>query len=146
MPEITTDDPVYRVDPVWLGPPGLTAPFRARYVAWGTGMASWVVIFTLARMWFDFSLWSVGWSLVLAIALTRVVCGRITHERGLTAVLTMFVRELATPRHRTRGVGGAAAATRVRVETTRAAPCSSSRSRGRTATPFTPRFEREKEA
>jgi len=35
MLRIRTDDEVYRVDAVWLGPPKATFPFRARYVAWG---------------------------------------------------------------------------------------------------------------
>ena len=31
------DDEIYNVNAVWLGPPGKTLPFRARYIAYGVG-------------------------------------------------------------------------------------------------------------
>ena len=34
---VRTDDEVYRVDSVWLGPPRATFPWRARYVSYGLG-------------------------------------------------------------------------------------------------------------
>ena len=35
---VRTDDEVYRVDSVWLGPPRATFPWRARYVSYGLGL------------------------------------------------------------------------------------------------------------
>ena len=32
---LPVDDEIYNVNAVWLGPPGKTLPFRARYVAYG---------------------------------------------------------------------------------------------------------------
>ena len=40
---LPVDDEIYNVDAVWLGPPGKTLPFRARYVAYAVG----AVIFLL---------------------------------------------------------------------------------------------------
>ena len=40
---VRTDDEVYRVDAVWLGPPKATFPWRARYVAWGVGIVVFLV-------------------------------------------------------------------------------------------------------
>lgn len=117
---VRTDDEVYRVDAVWLGPPKATFPWRARYVAWGVGIVVFLVTFTVEReIGFGFGFFTLAWALVITVALTRFLCSRINHERPLGAVLTMWARELGTPRERTAGVGGAVTATRLRVRTTR---------------------------
>ncbi len=36
---LPVDDEIYRVDAVWLGPPQQTLPWRARYSAYGVGLA-----------------------------------------------------------------------------------------------------------
>lgn len=120
---IRTDDDVYRVDAVWLGPPQATFPWRARYVAWGVGMVTFLVVLGLERqLGIGFSFFSTGWGLLITILLTRLVGSRITHERPLTAVAAMWVRELTAPRRVTAGRGGAASASRVRVEHDRPRP------------------------
>lgn len=126
MPEIITDDEIYRVNPIWLGPPKATMPFRARYVAWGVGVILSLVVFALVRIWFPLGFFTLAWSLVIAVALTRLICGKITHERGLGAVVQMFSREIFTPRQRQRYVGGAAAANRIRTSSDRPRPANSS--------------------
>lgn len=120
---VRTDDEVYRVDAVWLGPPRATFPFRARYVAWGVGIIAFFLTLAVQRqLGFDFGFFTVAWGLVITIVLTRVICGRIGHERPLGAVLTMGARELLTPRERTRSTGGAASAERIRVRSSRPRP------------------------
>ena len=120
---IRTDDDVYRVDAVWLGPPKATFPWRARYVAWGVGMVTFLVVLGLERqMGIGFSFFSTGWGLLITILFTRLIGSRITHERPLTAVAAMWVRELTAPRKVTAGRGGAASASRVRVERDRPRP------------------------
>ncbi|SHG91837.1 hypothetical protein [Streptoalloteichus hindustanus] len=120
---IRTDDEVYRVDAVWLGPPRATFPWRARYVAWGVGIAVFLLVLTVERrMGIGFSFFSTAWALVITIVLTKIICSRISHERPLTAVGVMWLRELTAPRETTSSRGGAASAARVRVSPTRPRP------------------------
>ncbi|NUT50754.1 MAG: hypothetical protein HOV94_26110 [Saccharothrix sp.] len=113
---VRTDDEVYRVDAVWLGPPKATFPWRARYVAWGVGIVVFLVVTAVQRqVGFGFDFINTGWGFVITIALTRFICARISHERPLSSVLTMWVRELTAPRETTSGQGGAASAARIRV-------------------------------
>lgn len=120
---IRTDDEIYRVDAVWLGPPKATFPWRVRYVAWGVGIAVLLVVLTVERqLGIKFGFFSTAWAFVITIALTRLITAKINHERPLSAVFTMWLRELHTPRERTRGVGGAASATKIRVNAQRPLP------------------------
>lgn len=129
---IRTDDEVYRVDAVWLGPPKATFPWRARYVAWGVGTVVYLVVLTVLRKLGLVLLWAVPFGLVITIALTMIICARISHERPLTAVLTMWLRELTAPREVVTGRGGAVSASAIRVRSERPRK---SRGRGRTARP-----------
>jgi hypothetical protein len=126
---IRTDDEVYRVDAVWLGPPRATFPWRARYVAWGVGTVLFLVVLTVFRQMGISLFWAIAWGLVVTIGLTMIICGRISHERPLTAVLTMWVRELTAPREVVTGRGGAVSASAIRVHTER--PRRKPRKRGR---------------
>lgn len=120
---VRTDDEVYRVDAVWLGPPKATFPFRARYVAWGVGILVFVLVLTGERVvGFGFGFFTVAWAVVATVVLTRLICSRISHERPLGAVFTMWARELNTPRETSTGTGGAASATRIRMRSTRPRP------------------------
>lgn len=116
---IRTDDEVYRVDAVWLGPPRATMPWRARYVAWGVGVVVFLLVLTVERRIGISLFWSIAWGIVVTILLTRIICAKISHERPLSAVTAMWLRELTAPREATTGQGGAVSATRVRVNTTR---------------------------
>jgi hypothetical protein len=127
---IRTDDEVYRVDAVWLGPPKATFPWRARYVAWGVGIPIFLAVLTIERsLGFSFGFFSTAWAFIITILITRFITSKISHERPLGAVLTMWARELNTPRERTTGAGGAVTAGRVRVRTSRPVP--KNRRRGR---------------
>jgi hypothetical protein len=120
---IRTDDEVYRVDAVWLGPPKATFPWRARYVAWGVGVLVFLLVLTVERwvgLGFDF--FNTAWALIATVVLTRFICSRISHERPLGAVLAMWARELTAPRETSTGQGGAVSATRVRVNAQRPRP------------------------
>lgn len=112
---IRTDDEVYRVDAVWLGPPKATFPWRARYVAWGVGTVVFLLALTVLRNIGVSLFWSFAWGMVATVALTMVICSRISHERPLGAVLTMWARELTAPRETATGDGGAVSAAQVRV-------------------------------
>ncbi len=116
------------MDAVWLGPPKATFPWRARYVAWGVGLVVFLVVLAVERrMNIGFSFFSTAWAIVITVAVTRIICARISHERPLGAVLVMWLRELTAPRERTTGQGGAASAARIRVKVRRPRPKQSKR-------------------
>ncbi|MEU6646562.1 hypothetical protein ABZ863_29000 [Saccharomonospora sp. NPDC046836] len=120
---IRTDDEVYRVDAVWLGPPKATFPWRARYVAWGVGIPLFLVVLGIERqLGFGFGFFTTAWAFVITIALTRLITSKISHERPLGAVLAMWARELQTPREKAGGTGGAASASKIRVRAERPRP------------------------
>jgi len=120
---IRTDDEVYRVDAVWLGPPKATFPWRARYVAWGVGIVVFLAVLLVERrMGLGFGFFSTGWAVVATVVLTKLICSRITHERPLTAVAVMWLRELTAPRTPAESRGGAASATKVRLRMQRPRP------------------------
>jgi hypothetical protein len=112
---IRTDDEVYRVDAVWLGPPKATMPWRVRYVAWGVGAIVFLLVMTVERrIGVPFG-WSIAWGLVATVLITRLATSRITYERPLGSVLTMWARELTAPRENPAGSGGAVTASRIKV-------------------------------
>jgi hypothetical protein len=127
---IRTDDEVYRVDAVWLGPPRATMPWRARYVAWGVGVFVFLIVLTVERRMGIDLFWSIAWGIVVTIVLTRFICSKISHERPLSSVASMWVRELTAPREATSGQGGAVSATRMRVNATRPRKQQTKRRRG----------------
>ncbi|MGI9064751.1 MAG: hypothetical protein ACR2FQ_13230 [Pseudonocardiaceae bacterium] len=120
---IRTDDEVYRVDAVWLGPPKATLPFRARYVAWGVGFPVLLLVLGAERqLGIGFGFFSTAWGLLITIVLTRLICSRISHERPLSGVAALWLRELTTPRQRRQGTGGAASAAQITAHRTRPRP------------------------
>jgi hypothetical protein len=115
-----TDDEVYRVDAVWLGPENATMPWRVRYVGWGVGLAVFLLVAAVQRqIGIGFGFFSVAWALVLSIVITRLVCSRISHERPMSAVIAMWVHELRAPRRAPRPRGGAVSPAAVRIRHTR---------------------------
>jgi hypothetical protein len=94
-------------------------PWRARYVAWGVGVFVFLIVLTVERRLGIDLFWSIAWGIVITILLTRMITSKISHERPLSAVAAMWLRELTAPREATTGEGGAVSATRVRVNATR---------------------------
>jgi hypothetical protein len=87
------------------------------------GLVVFLVVLGVERqLGIGFGFFSTAWGLVITILITRLVGSRISHERPLTAVAAMWVRELVTPRETTAAAGGAASATRVRVRQNRPRP------------------------
>lgn len=119
---VSTDDEIYRVNGVWLGPPETSWPFRARYVAWGVWFVSLIGVFALLRQVFSLSLFIIGWSLIISIAITKVIVRAIDPERPLRAVVGMAAKELNTPRRPEQNVGGAASVADIRVRANRPRP------------------------
>ncbi len=115
---VRTDDEVYRVDSVWLGPPRATFPWRARYVSYGVGLLVMVaVMFLQRRVGIGLDFFSVAWALVLTVLVTRFLGKRIDYERPLGQVLAHFRYEITGPRARTAVGGGPIRSGHVRVGT-----------------------------
>jgi hypothetical protein len=113
---VRTDDEIYRVDSVWLGPPRATFPWRARYVSYGLGLLVMILImFVQRRVGIGLDFFSVAWALVLTVLVTRFIGQRIDYERPLGQVLGLFRHEIAGPRRRTTGAGGVVRSSHVRI-------------------------------
>lgn len=113
---VRTDDEVYRVDSVWLGPPRATFPWRARYVSYGLGLLVMIVVmFVQRRIGIGLDFFSVAWALLLTVVITRFIGKRIDSERPLGQVVALFRAEVAGPRVRTVHAGGPVRSTHVRV-------------------------------
>jgi hypothetical protein len=116
---VRTDDEVYRVDAVWLGPPRATFPWRARYVSYGLGLVVMIlVMFLQRRVGIGLDFFSIAWALIMTIAITRLLGKRIDYERPLGQVVELFRHEVRGPRVRTRVAGGAVRSRHVRVSST----------------------------
>ena len=119
---VRTDDEVYRVDSVWLGPPRATFPWRARYVAYGLGLLVMIVVmFVQRRIGIGLDFFSIAWALIITVAITRFVGQRIDYERPLGQVLRLFRYEITGPRGRAEAAGGPVRSAHVRIGSPRAA-------------------------
>ncbi|OLT08312.1 hypothetical protein BJF90_12440 [Pseudonocardia sp. CNS-004] len=113
---VRTDDEIYRVDSVWLGPPRATFPWRARYVSYGLGLLVMILImFVQRRVGIGLDFFSVAWALLLTVVVTRFIGQRIDYERPLGQVVGLFRHEVAGPRRRTAGTGGVVRSSHVRI-------------------------------
>lgn len=113
---VRTDDEVYRIDAVWLGPPRATFPWRARYVSYGLGLLVMIfIMFVQRRIGIELDFFSVAWALVLTVFITRLLGTRINDERPLGQVIELFRHEVRGPRARTVTAGGPVRSRHVRV-------------------------------
>ena len=120
---VRTDDEVYRVDAVWLGPPRATFPWRARYVSYGLGLLVMILImFVQRRVGIGLDFFSIAWALVLTVFFTRLLGKRIDYERPLGQVVELFRLEVRGPRARTAVAGGSVRTGHVRVSRSRVRP------------------------
>ena len=94
---VRPDDEVYQFDTVWLGPDEYTLPIQARYVAWGTWLACFliaaVVLIPLGGDGPAGVLGSLIWSLGLSVVLSRAVMLVVDHERPLRSLPALFSAE-----------------------------------------------------
>jgi hypothetical protein len=113
---VRTDDEVYRVDAVWLGPPRATFPWRARYVSYALGLGLMIlVMFVQRRLGIELSFFSVAWALVITVLLTRLIGNRISFDRPIEQVGMLFLHEISGPRPRAEHRGGPVLNGHVRV-------------------------------
>ena len=96
---LPVDDEIYTVNAVWLGPPGKTLPFRARYVAYGVGASVFVLIQILERrLGIGFGFFALAYSLLVTVGITKLILRVVDHDRPVSAVLRGFVNEVSAPR------------------------------------------------
>lgn len=100
---LPVDDEIYNVNAVWLGPPGKTLPFRARYVAYGVGAAVFVLVQMIERrLGIGFGFFALAYSLLVTVAVTKLILRVVDHDRPVSAVLKGLVNEVSAPRATTR--------------------------------------------
>ena len=100
---LPVDDEIYNVNAVWLGPPGKTLPWRARYVAYAVGLIVFVLLQILERrLGIGLGFFSLAYSILATVGLTRLVLNVVDHDRPLNSVLAAFAHEVGGPRESTR--------------------------------------------
>ena len=114
---LRVDDEIYRVDGVWLGPPRRTLPWRARYVAYAVGLGVFVLLQIIERRLGITiqSFWTLAYSLLLTIVITRAVLSAVDHDRSIGSLLAAFGHEVSAPRFDTREHTGSWRVEKVRV-------------------------------
>ena len=94
---VRPDDEVYQFDTVWLGPDEYTLPIQARYVAWGTWLACFlvaaVVLVPIGGDGPGSVFGSLIWALGLSVVLSRAVMLVVDHERPLRSLPALFSSE-----------------------------------------------------
>ena len=96
---LPVDDEIYNVNSVWLGPPNRTLPFRARYSAYMVGAVVFVLLQMVERrLGIGLGFFSLAYSLLATVALTRLILSVVNPDRPLGAVLAAFAHEACAPR------------------------------------------------
>ena len=96
---LPVDDEIYNVNSVWLGPPGRTLPFRVRYVAYAVGAVVFVLLQIVERqLGLEFGFFTLAYSLLATVGLTRLILSVVDPDRPLGAVLAAFAHEVSAPR------------------------------------------------
>jgi hypothetical protein len=116
---IRTDDEIYRIDQVWLGPPRATFPWRATYASYLTGFLIFIaVLFVQRRIGISFDILPTAWALVITVALTRLIARKVNYEKGVVHLFEHFWYEVTGPRERTACRGSVLRSNHVRVNPT----------------------------
>jgi hypothetical protein len=99
---VRTDDEIYRIDQVWLGPPRATFPWRATYASYLVGFLIFIlVLFVQRRIGIRFDILPTAWALVITVALTRLISRKVNYEKGVVHLFEHFWYEVSGPRERT---------------------------------------------
>jgi hypothetical protein len=96
---LPVDDSIYQVDGVWLGPPGVTLPWRARYVDYAVGAGLFALLEVIElRLGIGAGFWPLVWTLLVTAALTQVIGSVVDHDRPLRSVVTAFTHQVTAGR------------------------------------------------
>lgn len=98
---VRTDDEIYRIDAVWLGPPRATFPWRVTYASYLLGFLIFLaVLFVQRRLGIAFGIFPTAWALVITVFLTRVISRKVNYEKGIVQLFEHFWHEVTGPRPR----------------------------------------------
>lgn len=104
---LPVDDEIYNVNAVWLGPPDKTLPFRARYVAYAVGAMVFVLLQVVERrLGIGLGFFSLAYSLLITVGLTRMILSVVDADRPLASVLAGFAHEIGAPREQSKPIQG----------------------------------------
>jgi hypothetical protein len=82
-------------------------PFRARYVAYAVGALVFVILQVIERrLGIGLGFFSLAYSLLATVGLTRLILSVVDSDRPLSSVLSGFVHEVGAPRQRTKPTVG----------------------------------------
>lgn len=96
---LPVDDEIYNVNSVWLGPPGRTLPFRARYAAYAFGAVVFVVLQVIERqVGIELGFFVLAYSLLATVGITRGILTLVDHDRSVTAAVRTIANEIGAPR------------------------------------------------
>ncbi|MFF2902715.1 hypothetical protein [Streptomyces sp. NPDC057966] len=93
-----TDDEVYAVDNVFLGPPRLTLFWRARYQAYAVGAVLTVLMLLILNILGLIAFWPIVYGMLGVIGATRWISPHITHDFGVKAAVVTLANEVRAPR------------------------------------------------
>ncbi|WP_226360991.1 hypothetical protein [Pseudonocardia sp. ICBG1142] len=95
-----SDDELYSLQNRWLGPPGRTLLWQARYAAYIVWVGYFFVFLVLRQQLGDLLSGFLGYLIVgmTALLATHVTMRVVTPERPAGQVLRMFYAELSAPR------------------------------------------------
>jgi hypothetical protein len=99
---VQTDDDVYAVDNFWLGPPGRTFAWRARYSSYAVFGGMMLLVLAIERRGgIGLGFWSFTYALLIAVVLTRALMSLVNHERPVRTLGVVFAHEIVAPRRQT---------------------------------------------
>ncbi|KGN31131.1 hypothetical protein N802_04600 [Knoellia sinensis KCTC 19936] len=100
---LPVDDEIYNVNSVWLGPPGRTLPFRARYVAYAVGAVVFVLLQAIERrLGIGLGFFVLAYSVLATVGITRGILALVDHDRPVFSALRTLANEVGAPRADTR--------------------------------------------
>lgn len=86
--KLRADDEVVRFHSVWLGPPGYTLPWHARYYAYVLGFWIFIIICLFEALAPGISISIVPiWEMCITIMVTSILMTAVDHDKPLTAIL-----------------------------------------------------------
>jgi hypothetical protein len=99
---ITSDDEIYRVDQVFLGPDRFRFPWRARYRAYGIFAVTFMAAQVVERqLGIPLGVWPVAFALLISVWITRTIGQYFDYDRTLKSLWIEMRLEISGPRRQT---------------------------------------------
>jgi hypothetical protein len=96
--QMHTDDDLYRVDEVFLGPARQTLPFRIRYRAYGIGAVVFALVIVAEIATGLIGVWAAIYGLIGSAYVTKRLMAYIDHERTIRNAVIILAHEVSAPR------------------------------------------------